>query len=84
MLVEDRECVIDPEILDLTDGFTGADMTLLMQKLYMNIRNNGQKQQQPDVNSILKVMLAEGHIKKSVSKNEIIMYNRWQSSACIY
>lgn len=80
--VKDYEYIINPEILELTEGFTGADMSLLIQKLVRNMYNNGRKEQQFEVNEALKRILIEGQIKKSVSNNELIMYNRWQSSAC--
>ncbi len=81
--IKDYKYVINPEILELTEGFTGADMSLLIQKLVRNMYNNGKKEQQYEVNEALKRILTEGQVKKSVSNNELIMYNRWQSSACI-
>ena len=85
-LMKNNECIIvSQEILQLTNGFTGADMTLLMQKLLIQVHSKvNNLLLQDEINNILKKILKEGQIKRSVTEKELLMYNRWQSSACIY
>jgi len=85
-LMKNNECIIvSQEILQLTNGFTGADMTLLMQKLLIQVHSKvNNLLLQDEINNILIKILKEGQIKRSVTEKELLMYNRWQSSACIY
>ena len=85
-LMKNNECIIvSQEILQLTNGFTGADMTLLMQKLLIQVHSKvNNVLLQDEINNILIKILKEGQIKRSVTEKELLMYNRWQSSACIY
>ena len=85
-LMKNNECIIvSQEILQLTTGFTGADMTLLLQKLLIQVHSKvNHLLLQDEINNILIKILKEGQIKRSVTEKELLMYNRWQSSACIY
>ena len=85
-LMKNNECIIvSQEILQLTNGFTGADMTLLLQKLLIQVHSKvNHLLLQDEINNILIKILKEGQIKRSVTEKELLMYNRWQSSACIY
>ena len=85
-LMKNNECIIvSQEILQLTNGFTGADMTLLIQKLLIQVHSKvNNLLLQDEINNILIKILKEGQIKRSVTEKELLMYNRWQSSACIY
>ncbi len=84
--MKNNECIIvSQEILQLTHGFTGADITLLIQKLLIQVHSKvNNLLLQDEINNILIKILKEGHIKRSVTEKELLMYNRWQSSACIY
>lgn len=82
--IKDYEYVLNPEVVRLTEGFTGADMALLIRKLLLRMYNNSKKEQPLEVNEALTRILIEGGVQKSVSNNELIMYNRWQSSACMF
>ena len=82
--IKDYEYILNPEVVRLTEGFTGADMALLIRKLLLRMYNNSKKEQPLEVNEALTRILTEGGVQKSVSNNELIMYNRWQSSACMF